>query len=152
MDLAKQLGATHIINTLATDVELEVSKITSGRGVHVSLDTTGNGPLARKAWKFTRNHGKILQVGLENPATTWDISMIEHVNSGKQIIGCVQGDAVPQTYAPKMVKWWREGKLPLEKIVTCYPAAEFRKAFEEMKSGNTIKPVLVWSQKSGSQQ
>jgi Zn-dependent alcohol dehydrogenase len=38
----------------------------------------------------------------------------------------------------------QKGALPLEKMVKYYNAADFARAFEDMASGKTIKPVLVW--------
>lgn len=125
------------------DLLVEVLRITDG-GVHVSLDTTGVYALARKAYEFTRHGGKILQVGLAKPENAWDISMPVHMNAGKQIIGCVQGDSVPQTYIPKMIEWFKAGDLPLRKIVTTYEAADFQQAVEDMRSGVAIKAILVW--------
>lgn len=144
---AKDLGATHTINTSDTSLNLvsEVLRITGGRGVHVSLDTTGVQALARQSWDFVRCHGKILQVGLANPGDIWDVSMADHMNSGKQIIGCVQGDSIPQKYALEMIKWYREGNFPIDKIMKLYPADEHQQALEDMRVGATIKPVLLWS-------
>jgi Zn-dependent alcohol dehydrogenase len=43
-----------------------------------------------------------------------------------------------------MVKWVREGSLPLQKIVKFYKAEDFEQAIRDMQSGETIKPVIVW--------
>lgn len=147
LKLAKSLGATHVINTSRTTVNLvqEVKKITQGRGVHVSLDTTGVQSLARQSWDFVRQRGKILQVGLAKPGDQWNISMADHMNSGKQIIGCVEGDAIPQEYILEMINWYREGKLPINKIVSLYPVGEYQQALEDMRIGTAVKPVLLWS-------
>ena len=146
LELAKRLGATHTIDTSgkSTDLVTKVLQITSGRGVHVSLDTSGFQSLARQSWSFVRNHGKILQVGLAQPGDVWDVSMADHMNSGKQIIGVVQGDAVPQEYALRMIAWYRQGRLPLHEIVKFYPVAQFQQALDEMRAGSVIKPILLW--------
>lgn len=41
LELAKELGATHMINSLKEDVVERVREITNGMGVHYSVDTTG---------------------------------------------------------------------------------------------------------------
>lgn len=43
-----------------------------------------------------------------------------------------------------LIKWYREGKLPLEKLEKHYPVEEFEKAREEMQGGGVIKPVLTF--------
>ncbi|KAJ5897392.1 alcohol dehydrogenase [Penicillium tannophilum] len=147
LELAKTLGATHTIDTSDPNIDLvaEVRKITGERGVHVSLDTTGVQKLAKASWEYVRFLGKVLQVGLAKPLDQWDVSMADHMNSGKQIIGCVQGDAIPQNYIREMIGWYKAGKLPVEKIANFYPAEEYRRAFQDMEDGKTIKPILVWN-------
>lgn len=146
LDMARSLGATHTINTSDETIDLvaKVKEITGGRGVNVSVDTTGVHALAIQSWHFVRNFGRVLQIGLAKPNDMWDVSMANHMNSGKQIIGCVQGDAIAQKYVPEMIRWYREGKLPVDRLVTQYPVAEYARALEDMKNGATIKPVLQW--------
>ena len=45
---------------------------------------------------------------------------------------------------PFLVSEAQKGALPLEKMVTYYKAADFATAFEDMLSGKTVKPVLLW--------
>lgn len=147
LELAKTLGATHTIDTSDPNIDLvaEVRKITGERGVHVSLDTTGVQKLAKASWEYVRFLGKVLQVGLAKPLDQWDVSMADHMNSGKQIIGCVQGDAIPQNYIREMIGWYKAGNLPVERIANFYPAEDYRRAFQDMEDGKTIKPILVWN-------
>jgi D-arabinose 1-dehydrogenase-like Zn-dependent alcohol dehydrogenase len=144
----KELGATHMINTSDSSVDLvaDVLKATDGVGVRIALDTTGVQSLARLSFDFVRCHGRILQNGLAKPEDTWDVPMAELMNSGKQIIGAVQGDAVPQDYIPKMIQWFREGKFPINKMVKFYAVQDFQHALEDMRSGRTVKPVLIFPQ------
>ncbi|KAN0099852.1 alcohol dehydrogenase [Hyaloscypha variabilis] len=146
LELAKELGATHMINTSDSSVDLvaDVLKATNGVGVRIALDTTGVQSLARLSFDFVRCHGRILQNGLAKPEDTWDVPMAELMNSGKQIIGAVQGDAVPQDYIPKMIQWFREGKFPINKMVKFYAVQDFQHALEDMRSGRTVKPVLIF--------
>jgi Zn-dependent alcohol dehydrogenase len=146
LQLSLSLGATHIINTSdpSIDIGSEVRKITEGKGVHVSLDTTGVYELARQSYDFVRNFGKVLQVGLARPSDTWDIPMVDLMNSGKQILGCVQGDVISQLYIPDMVGYYKQGIFPIDKIAKFYDARDFEQALRDMRRGITVKPILVW--------
>lgn len=44
-----------------------------------------------------------------------------HDQSGKQLIGSVEGDAVPTDWVPKMIQWYREGRFPIEKLIKYFP-------------------------------
>jgi len=145
--LAESLGATHTIDTSDdVDIVATVLRFTDGNGAHASLDTSGVHELARKSYDFIRNQGKIVQVGLAKESDKWDIPMVDLMNSGKQILGCAQGDAIPQSYALEMIEWHRAGKLPIEKMIRFYDAEDFEQALHDMRLGSTVKPVLVWSQ------
>ena len=145
------MGATHLIDiTRVDDLAAEVLRITDGAGVHVVLDTAGVHGLARQSYDCLRNGSKLLQVGLAKPEDKWDISMPAHMNSGKQIIGCVQGNAIPQEYIPKMIEWFKAGDLPLQNLVTLYEVSKFEQAIEDMRKGNATKPILVWPKEPSS--
>lgn len=86
-----------------------------------------------------------MQVGLASLDATWDIPMVDHMNCGKQILGCVQGDATAQTYVPRMIDWFRKGPLPVDTLVSRYRVEEYQQALEDIRSGKAIKPVLIWT-------
>lgn len=39
----------------------------------------------------------------------------------------------------------KEGKFPFEKLIKHYPYQKFEQAIGEMKRGEVVKPVLLWS-------
>lgn len=49
---------------------------------------------------------------------------------------------------PLLIEQYFKGNFPIEKIVKTYDFAHFEAALEDMKSGRTIKPVLVWPEAS----
>lgn len=61
---------------------------------------------------------------------------------GKRIVGTVQGDSVPQLYIPRLVQFYKEGKFPFDKLVKFYEFEDINKAFEDSKTGVTIKPIV----------
>ncbi|KAL3440497.1 hypothetical protein BJX65DRAFT_300433 [Aspergillus insuetus] len=146
LQMAKSLGATHTVNTSDPNLDLvsKIFELTDSRGVHTSLDTTGIQRLARQSWDFVRFQGKVLQAGLANSDAQWQVSMADHLITGRQIIGCLQGDAIPQVYVREMVSWYLAGKFPVDKLVRRYPVGEWQQALEDMQNGTTIKPVLLW--------
>ncbi|KAJ5925761.1 hypothetical protein N7454_007271 [Penicillium verhagenii] len=145
--LARELGATDCVNTLAMnspEMVDAVREITNDLGSTVTLDTTGVPALIRQGLNMTGLRGKVIQVGTAPETAILDIPIHEFMTSGRQFIGVIEGDAVPQTFIPQMIQWFREGKLPLQKIVTFYQADQFQTAIRDMQSGLTIKPVLLW--------
>ena len=60
-------------------------------------------------------------------------------------MGAIEGNATPSKYVPQMVQWYREGKFPFDKLIKFLPAEEFERGLHEMHTGETVKPVLLWS-------
>ena len=66
------------------------------------------------------------------------------MRDGVHLTGTIQGNADPKKSIPMLIGWYREGKLPLEKLEKHFKVEEFERAREEMHEGSTIKPVLLW--------
>lgn len=150
LELAKELGATHTINT--SDVPtgekliMAVRDLTEGLGSTFTLETTGVPALIENGFDFTRARGKHIQVGL-CPDLGYQVKFgltTGNLFANKSFIGAIEGWADPQEFLPRMIGWYREGKFPLEKIVKFMPAKDFEQAIEEMHEGGTVKPVILW--------
>ncbi|EEH34178.1 aryl-alcohol dehydrogenase [Paracoccidioides lutzii Pb01] len=148
--LAQELGATHVINTTATGGDMQkliqcVFDQTDGRlGTTITIDTTGVLPLIEAGIAFTAPRGHYIQIGSPAPGTELSVPLASLIVSGKSITGTIEGDTVSREYIPQMIQWYREGKLPLEKLVKKFEVEDFQLALEEMADGLTVKPVLVW--------
>ena len=109
LDLAKELGATHVVDgsNLPEGKQLGdvVKEIADGLGPMITIDTTGVPALIKAGVEFTRNRGKIIQVGSPPFDFKLEIEMFSFMVSGKQLIGAIEGQAYPPDYVPKMIRW-----------------------------------------------
>jgi len=149
LDLAKELGATHVIDGSKLDegktLSDMVKEIADGVGPTITIDTTGAPILMESGMQFTRNRGKYIQIG--SAPFDYQLSSVnafEFMLAGKQWIGAIEGGAYPPEFVPKMVHWYKEGKFPIDKIMKLMPADEFQQALKEMHDGTTIKPIITW--------
>lgn len=149
LELAKSMGATHVIDSskLAEGQTLAdaVREAAEGLGPTITVDTTGVPALIKASIEFARNRGKIVQVGSAPFDFKLEIPVFEFMVRGLQYIGAVEGQAMPSSFVPQMVQWYREGKFPVDKLMKLMPADQFEQALHEMHSGETIKPILCWS-------
>ncbi|KAI8228095.1 Aryl-alcohol dehydrogenase [Colletotrichum sp. SAR 10_86] len=148
LELAKSLGATHVINTTGLDMKQVTEKIkeaAEGLGSTISIDTSAYPPLLAAQIDGTRYMGKIIQVGTGMPESNISIHMQTFMVSGKQYFGAVQGHVRTRDYVPQMVQWWRDGKFPVEKLVKVFEHPNFEQAVEAMKKGDVVKPIIAWS-------
>ncbi|KAK6537259.1 hypothetical protein TWF694_011452 [Orbilia ellipsospora] len=148
LELAKELGATHVINTTGLemkDVVKKVKEATSGLGATICIDTSAYPPLVAAQVDATRYMGKIIQVGTGMPNANLSIHMQSFMVSAKQYFGAVQGHSRTEDYIPQMVQWWKDGKFPIEKLEKVFDFKDFEKAVEVMGRGDVVKPIIAWS-------
>ena len=108
------------------------------------VDTTGIPSLLQAALAAVDRLGRVVQLANQGPGSFVSVGLPEHMRDGVHLSGTIQGDADPKTSIPMLINWYREGKLPLEKLEKFFKVEDFEKAREEMHSGVTIKPVLLW--------
>jgi aryl-alcohol dehydrogenase len=139
--LARELGATHIINHKACDdVVGEIRKLTGG-GARYTVEASAEPKVLREAIECLIMAGTCALLGSARRGTDASFEM-PFLQQGRTVRGVVQGDSIPQEFIPKLVDLIMENKFPIEKIVTFYDLADINRAAEESSSGKTIKPVL----------
>ncbi|MGE0216730.1 NAD(P)-dependent alcohol dehydrogenase [Mycolicibacterium sp.] len=139
-EVARTVGATHAIDGAAGDVAEQIRDITGGGNSH-TFDTTGVPGVIETALAALGKLGTLVVVGATQGDVT--INYSDLVGSGKAIRGCIEGDAVPRTFIPRLLDWHAQGRFPIEKIVTTYPFEDINTAVADSISGQAIKPVLV---------
>jgi aryl-alcohol dehydrogenase len=139
--IARSLGATHTINAANSDPVSEIRKITGGLGVRVSLEAAGTPKTLRQALDCLQPMGTCCLVGSSRKGTDVSIDM-NHLQNGRTVRGCIQGDSIPEQFIPHLVDLYRAGKLPIEQLITFYNFADINQAVADTVAGKTIKPVL----------
>lgn len=145
LQLALELGATDTVNrkelTEGETIADAVMKV-SGGGVSYSIDTSGYGNMIKNAINSTVLHGKTIVLG---PTGT-----IEQFNIGRDVlmqyrtvIGVCEGDSVPQIFIPRLVQLYKEGKFPVDRIITKYKFDDLETARQDSTHGKVIKAVVV---------
>lgn len=141
---ATELGATHTINSRTTDVAAEIERITAGRGLDYTLDTTGIPAVLRQAAEILGTGGTVALVGAPAPGTEVSFEVGGSLLKGWHFRTIIEGDSVPQVFIPQLIRLWQQGKFPIEKLTKTFPFAEINEAFEASACGDVIKPVLVF--------
>lgn len=139
---ALELGATHTIDGRAPDLAKAVAALGKGRGVDHSLDTTGVPEVVAASIGCLRQRGSSAQVAAPPRGTRFPVEASVLIGGGLTVRGVVEGDAVPGLFLPQLIAFFREERLPLDRIVSFYPFDEINRAIEDMEAGATVKPVL----------
>jgi len=144
LELARELGATHVINSKTEDVAERLREITEGAGVDDVVDTTGIPALLRQAADALGVRGTVALVGAAKPGTEVAFEVGASLVKGWIFKTVVQGSSVPRVFIPRLIQLWKAGRFPFEKLVGDYRLEDINQGFEDSKSGKTIKPVIIF--------
>jgi len=142
LEMAMELGATHIINSKTEDLGARVGEITGGLGVNYSIDTTGVVAVMKAAIDVLSIGGVTAPVAV-TPNILEVSTFLDLVMANRTIAGVLMGDSVPQLEIPKLIQYHKEGKFPFEKLIKFYKFDEINQASADSSSGQTIKPILI---------
>jgi aryl-alcohol dehydrogenase len=141
LKLARELGATHVINHGGrADIVAEIKKIT-GLGLRFSLETSALPTVFREAVEALMPAGTCVLLGSARAGTEVSFET-PFLQNGRTVRGVIQGDSVPQQFIPQLVDHIVAGRFPLERAFTFYDLADINRAAAESAAGTTIKPVI----------
>jgi len=109
LKLARELGATHVLNSKTQDVLGEVHKIT-GRGASFAIDCTGDPSMIELSVECIHPFGTAGSIGDAPAGVKIKIDSLSFMVTGKTFVGLVEGDSVPQ----KVRRLCAESALPTQ--------------------------------------
>lgn len=142
LELAESLGATDSINSKKEDVKEKIEELTQGSGIDYALDTTGVPAVIESALSSLAIKGQLATIAVSDKDITIN-PMNDLLMPSRTIKGVIEGDAVPQSYIPKLVSFYQSGKFPVNKLSKFYDLEQVDQAFEDSKAGKTVKPIII---------
>jgi aryl-alcohol dehydrogenase len=141
LELARDLGATHVVDASATDPVEAIVELTGG-GADATIEASGIPGVLSQAVYALATDGVCGLVG-GPPADVEEALNVQAVLSrGRTLRGLVEGHSVPQVFIPKLVDLWRAGRLPMDRLVRVYDFDQINDAAQAALSGEVVKPVL----------
>lgn len=146
LDMAKELGATHVLDTtgLQGDISKQIQEVIGGERISLAIETTGVPSVMNSAMLSLGTKGKHIQIAPPPSDFHLAIPPFDLFRKSKVIEGSIQGSAIAREFVPRMLQWHQDGLFPIEKFLTYFAANDFAEALQGMKDGSVIKPVLIW--------
>jgi aryl-alcohol dehydrogenase len=108
-------------------------------GPSTPLDTTGVPGVITAAIHLLRPTGTCGLVGV-----LWETAALDQtVLFGRNIMGIMEGDAVPRIFIPWLIELWRQSRFPFDKLIKTFPLEQINEAEQAAIKGEVVKPVLV---------
>ncbi len=141
LELARELGATHVVDASSGDVLEQIAQITGG-GVDFSLETSGVTSVLRTAVDALVPMGTCGVIGAPPGGSEVALDVNGILSTGRVVRGIVEGDSVPELFLPRLFELWRAGRFPVDRMMVHYDFDRINEAAHVAESGVTIKPVL----------
>ena len=141
LELAREFGATHVINGREEDTAERLTEITEGRGLTHALESSGVPALLRQATDALAVGGSVAVVGAPPVGTdgTYDVNFLLN---GRSIKGVTEGDSDLGDFIPELVRLYRAGRLPFDRMVRSYSPDQINEAAADAAGGRVLKPLL----------
>jgi len=142
LEMAKDFGATHTINSAFQDVGAAVLDIT-GWGADYAFDAVGAKGTLEAAFTAVHTGGEVVAIGLTDVSATVTVDVFSLLFQ-KRLTGTFGGSINPQVDIPATVDLFMEGKLPIDRLVSRkYSLDDAVNAFQDMESGRIARGVIV---------
>lgn len=143
-ETALALGATHAVDSGASDAIETVQRLTDG-GVDVAVELAGVAPALRFAWDVAKRGGTVVTAGLPHPSKEVSIPVAALTVSEKILRGSYVGSCVPKRDIPRFARLMMDGALPIEKLMTHrLRLDDINEGFERLAAGDAIRQVIVF--------
>lgn len=142
LDLARQAGATHVVNA-ANDDPVEAIKTLTAGGVGYAFESVGNEKVLAQAYHATGRMGTTVAIGLPHPSKMFSVPATTLVGEGRTVKGSYMGSAVPRRDIPRFIKLYQAGLLPVDLLHTrTIVLDEINHAFDQLAAGEAVRQVV----------
>jgi alcohol dehydrogenase len=144
LGLARQLGATDAFNSSNTDHVAEIREATKG-GLEYVVETAGAAKAMDTAYKITKRGGTTVTIGLPPPDAVLSVPLVQMVAEERTVKGSYIGSCVPVRDIPRFISLWRQGKLPIDRLLSDrIKLDEINEGFERLRVSDVVRQVVVF--------
>ncbi|MDB5813302.1 MAG: dehydrogenase [Rhodocyclales bacterium] len=143
LDLARKMGATHLINASTEDAEQAIRSIIGAQGLDCFIDNTGNPKIIELGYGMTKAQGRVTLVGVPKKGNNISIYSLP-LHFGKQLSGSQGGEAIPHMDIPRYHQLFQAGRIKLRELITeRFVLSDINNAIESMRSGRASGRCLI---------
>lgn len=142
--LARELGATDVVNARDPDCVDQVRALTSG-GVDFAFEMAGSIRALESAVAMTRRGGLTVTAGLPPAGSALPVDIVRLVGEERTLKGSYMGSCVPARDIPRYIQLYREGRLPVDRLLSAtLTLEEINEGFDRLHHGEAVRQVIVF--------
>ncbi|WP_336855089.1 alcohol dehydrogenase catalytic domain-containing protein [Sinomonas albida] len=117
------------------------------RGIQVDLvlEAAGHPRAFETAYRLVAAGGTLVTVGLPAPGALSEIEPLALTAGARSVVGSYLGSAVPDRDIPVFEQMWRDGRLPLERLVSGRIGLDqVNEGMDALADGTALRQVIVF--------
>ncbi len=143
--LARQFGATDVINPADGDIAKQVNELTSG-GVHYSFECIGLKQTVEDSFRMLCSGGTSTIIGMIPVGTKVEFHGPDFLRE-RRIQGSMMGSNRFRVDMPRLVEFYMQGRLKLAEMISGRLALEqINEGFDALKKGGVARNVIMFPQ------
>ncbi len=143
LELASRLGATHVFNASDPHIVEGIRDVTHG-GVDVAFEMAGAIQAMDLAYRITRRGGTTVTAGLPHPQAMFAVPHVNIVAEERTIKGSYLGSCVPARDIPRYIRWFQEGRLPIDRLLAGTMRLEdINTGFDLLANGEALRQTVL---------
>ncbi|WP_030453314.1 S-(hydroxymethyl)mycothiol dehydrogenase [Herbidospora cretacea] len=145
LEWAKNLGATHTVDSSSADPVEAIRDLTGGHGADVVIDAVGIPKTYEQAFYARDLAGTVVLVGVPSPEMRLGLPLLDVFGRGGSLKSSWYGDCLPSRDFPMLIDLHLQGRIDLAAFVSeTIPLDGVEAAFEKMHHGDVLRSVVVW--------
>jgi S-(hydroxymethyl)mycothiol dehydrogenase len=145
LELARRFGATDTVDASAADPVAQVRELTGGLGVDYAFDVVGRPETMRQALSACDLNGTCVFVGVPPAAATVTLPLSDLFDHRRRVLVSWYGNCLPTRDFPLLARWYREGRLQLDELVSARIGLDdVTAAFDAMRRADQLRSVILF--------
>ena len=142
--LARQLGASDAFNASKPNC-IEQIRAATGGGLEYVVEAAGAADAMATAYKITRRGGTTVTIGLPPPEAVLSVPLVNMVAEERTLKGSYIGSCVPVRDLPRYISLYRQGRLPIDRLMTDrIKLDDINAGFERLRRGEAVRQVIAF--------
>jgi alcohol dehydrogenase len=142
LKLARELGATHIVNAVQDDPVVAIKEVGRG-GADYVFESVGNETVLIQAYESTRRGGTTITIGLPAPGKMFAVPALGIVAEERTIKGSYMGSCVPRRDIPRYIGMYQAGILPVDKLHThTLRLEDINAGFDRLSQAQAVRQII----------
>lgn len=143
LELAREFGATDVVNAGDVDPVTAIQELTRGEGVDFAFEAIGRAAVMRQAFESTGKGGVTIAIGIAPKDELISIPPQLLVYGERRLQGSIYGSTRPRTDYARFVDLYLGGKLKLDQLITReWRLDEINEAFAAMTAGGVARGII----------